>query len=57
MDLRPRRWGWRGEAARILFLAGIEGGRSDPFGGLFRRGAAPGFEAELADDLPLIEVE
>ena len=31
--------------------------RSDPFVGLFQRGIAPGFEAELADDLPLIEVE
>lgn len=53
----PSTLGLAGEAARIPFLTGIEGGRSDPFGGLFRRGAVPGFEAELADDLPLIEVE
>ena len=32
-------------------------GRSDSFGGFFRRGTASGFEAGLADDLPLIEVE
>ena len=37
MDLRPRRLGWRGEAARILFLTGIEGSariRSSAFSGV-----------------------
>lgn len=39
------------------FLTGIEGGARIRSAAFSQRGTAPGFEAGLADELPLIDVE